>query len=414
MSGAAETVDAPSLTEGERNLVGTEAGYWAFLERVRALVPQLAARAAEAERLGRTSDDVLQAMRDAGLFKVLRPRRYGGYAQPPHILFDIGSILARGCMSASWVFLNLAIHDLYVANWPTRAQEEVWSSPDALIGSTFVFPAGRARRTEGGYLVSGRWPFSSGVHPCSWNILGAIVQDDSGAPPRQRYFLLKRDQYEILDTWHVEALRGTGSDDVEAKDAFVPEYLSLDYIELLEGRAAGAASHGDPLVSYPFAASGGFVLLCAIHGAARGAYDEFVEKALGAKARSSGKSLAAEPTYQSKIAEVGALLDAVETITRGAFRSIEADLVEGKVFTGKEALRLRRDSAFCVKLCVQAIDILFALGGGSALYQSNSLQRAWRDIHGGAAHIVFQWDIHGIAYGRVHLGLPSGLAGMKV
>src|SRR5690606_10745432 len=109
----------------------------------------------------------------------------------------------------AWVFVNLAIHDLYVANWSVEAQNEVWkSSPDTLIGSTFVFPAGSAKRCEGGYMLSGRWPFSSGVHPCQWNIVGAIVRGDDGEVLEQRYFLLKREQYAIVDNWHVEALRG--------------------------------------------------------------------------------------------------------------------------------------------------------------------------------------------------------------
>ena len=396
-------------------LVGTQMGYDVLIERAWDLLPLVAARAEEAESLGRTPPDVLEAMRRAGILKMLRPALFGGYGQRPELLLDVGAIIGRGCMSTAWVLMNLAIHDVYVANWPEQAQREVWSgNPDVLIGSTFVFPAGRATRVEGGYRLSGRWPFSSGVHPCEWNILGGIVQPAGEEPAQQRYFLLKREQYEILDTWHVEALRGTGSADVEVKDVFVPDYLTLDYIELLEGRAEGAALHEDPLVVFPFAAGGGFVLLCAMYGGLRGALETFVEKARGSLARSSGKPLAAEPTYQSKVADACAITDAVEVIMREAFRSMERDVRAGRPFTGKNALRLRRDSAFCARLCKEAADELFALGGGGALYKRSPLQRVWRDVHGGAAHIVFQWDIHGVAFGRVELGLPSGLPGLKV
>jgi 3-hydroxy-9,10-secoandrosta-1,3,5(10)-triene-9,17-dione monooxygenase len=415
MSRQAERHQGGGFAAPEGALVGTQAGYKTFVDRAWQLVPLLEEKASEAEELGHTPDCVVSAILDAGLFRILRPARYGGYAQPADLLFEIGSILARGCMSTAWVFVNLAIHDLYAANWPVCTQEEIWGgNPDALIGSSFVFPAGRAVRVSGGYQLSGRWPFSSGIHPCQWNILGAVVVGEHGEPPRQRYFMLKRAQYEILDTWHVEALRGTGSADVEAKDVFVPDHMTVDYVDLLAGRAEGAEVHDDPTVAYPFAASGGFVLLCAIYGAARGAYEQFIERAKGAVARSSGKALAAEPTYQSKLSEVGTLLDIVEQIIRSTFRSIDQDLRAGRDFTGKEALRIRRDSAYVVRMCVDAIDILFKLGGGAALYKRNALQRAWRDIHGGAAHIVFQWDIHGVAYGRVNLGLPSGLPGMSV
>jgi 3-hydroxy-9,10-secoandrosta-1,3,5(10)-triene-9,17-dione monooxygenase len=416
MSNPAGRVQVSSLPDSEQALIGTEEGYQTLIQRARDILPLVASRASDAETLGQVPRDVIDALRASGLLKMLRPARFGGYAQRPELLLDVGSIIGRGCTSTSWVLVNLAIHDLYVANWPREAQEEVWrTDADVLIGSSFVFPAGRARRVKGGYVVSGRWPFSSGVHPCEWNILGGIVQPEGDAgTPHQRYFLLKREQYSILDTWHVAALRGTGSADVEVRNAFVPDHLTLDYIELLGGCAPGASIHDDPLVSFPFAASGGFILLCPLYGAVRGALDAFVENARGAVARSSGKSLVAEPTYQSKLAEVGALIDAVELITREAFRSLQKDVVAGEKFTGKNALKLRRDSAFCAKLCVRAADILFALGGGSALFERNPLQRVWRDVHGGSAHIVFQWDVHGVAFGRVELGLPSGLPGMQV
>ena len=410
-----ECLEDGGFAAPEGALVGTQLGYDTFIERAWSLVPLLAEQASEAEALNRTPDLVIQAILDAGLFRILRPARYGGYAQPARLLSEVGSILSRGCMSTGWVFVNLAIHDLYAANWPVEAQEEIWGgNPDALIGSSFVFPAGRAVRVPGGYQLSGRWPFSSGVHPCQWNIMGAIASAGDGEPSHQRYFMLKREQYEILDTWHVEALRATGSADVEVKNVFVPDHMTVDYVDLLTGRAEGAAIHGDPTVAYPFAASGGFVLLCAIYGAARGAYDSSVERARAAVARSSGKALAAEPTYQSKVAEAATLLDIAEQMIRSAFYSIDRDLRAGISFTGLEALRIRRNSAYVAKMCVDAVDILFKLGGGSALYKHNALQRAWRDVHGGSAHIVFQWDIHGVAYGRVDLGLPSGLPGMSV
>jgi 3-hydroxy-9,10-secoandrosta-1,3,5(10)-triene-9,17-dione monooxygenase len=104
----------------------------------------------------------------------------------------------------------------------------------------------------------------------------------------------------------------------------------------------------------------------------------------------------------------------VEAVARRCFADTDAIIARGEGFTGRNAFRLRRDAAFCAKLVVQAVDIIFGLSGGSALYISNPVQRVWRDVHGGAAHIVFQWDVHGVASGRVELGLPSGMPGMLV
>ncbi|WP_242127386.1 acyl-CoA dehydrogenase family protein [Sphingobium sp. Sx8-8] len=393
---------------------GTPVGYAALIERAEALVPLIAENAAEAERIGRTPDLVVAAMRDAGLFRMVRPSAFGGYAQPPEILFDVCSIVARGCMSTAWVLANLAVHELYMALWPRHVQEEVWSNPDTLIGSTFVFPAGRANKVEGGYIVNGRWPFSSGIHPCDWTINGAIVAGEDGSPPSQRYFLLSRDQYDILDTWHTEALRGTGSTDVAATDAFVSEDRTLGYVDLVQGKAPGLDVHSEASVRFPFSVMGGFVLLSAVYGSARGAYERFVEEAKTKITKSSGKGLAAEPTFQSKVAEAGALLDAVEALVRRNFADMNEVIAKNEPFTGRMAFRMRRDASFCAKLTAEAADLIFALNGGSALYKSNSVQRMWRDVHGGVAHIVFQWDVHGVASGKVDLGIPSGMPGMLV
>jgi 3-hydroxy-9,10-secoandrosta-1,3,5(10)-triene-9,17-dione monooxygenase len=396
------------------DLIATELGYRTFLQRARSLVSLLADNAEMTEQLGRTPPVLMDAIREAGIFRILRPARFGGYAQRPELLFDVCAVLAEGCMSTAWVVANLAVHDLYLALWPLSVQEDVWSDPDALIGSTFVFPAARATAAEGGYIVNGRWPFSSGIHPCQWTINGALVVSEHGAPPTQRYFLLKSDQYEILDTWHVVALRGTGSADVSAKDAFVPDERTVGYVDLLQGRAPGLSVYGEPTVRFPFSVMGGFVLLSAIYGAARGALNRFVADAGTRITKSSGKGLAAEPTFQSKVAEAAVLLDTVEAVARRRFADTDAIIARGEGFTGRNAFRLRRDASFCAKLVVQAVDIIFGLSGGSALYVSNPVQRVWRDVHGGAAHIVFQWDVHGVASGRVELGLPSGMPGMLV
>jgi 3-hydroxy-9,10-secoandrosta-1,3,5(10)-triene-9,17-dione monooxygenase len=374
----------------------------------------LEAHAQAAETLGRTPSDVLDALKNSGLFKILRPRRYGGYGLAPSAMFEVGATLARGCMSTAWVYVNLAIHEIYVAAWPAAIQREVWSDTETLVGSTFVFPAGRAKRVEGGYLLNGRWPFSSGIYPCSWTINGGIVEGEDDRPPETRYFLLREGEYEILDTWRVAALKGTGSADTQVRDLFVPEERTLGYRELLRCEAPGLALNDEWTMRVPLASVGGFVLMAPIYGALRGAFDQFVEAARTRTARSSGKGLASEPTFQSRVSEAAVIIDTLETIINRTYQDMEAAMVAGEIYTGQNALRMRRDGAYCARLAKQAADILFALGGGSALYESSPLQRMWRDVHGGTAHIVYQWDVQGVVSGKVELGLPSGLPGLDV
>ena len=193
------------------------------LSRARAMVPRLKERAPLADSLRRCPDESVRELIESGLMRLLQPRRVGGSELPWVALIDIGSELARGCGSTAWNWANYAVHHWMLAFWPVACQDEIWGADrDVLIASSMVFPAGKARRVAGGYRLSGRWPFSSGVDPSAWNMLGGIVRGEADTG-EYRMFLLPLEDYTVIDNWHVMGLRGTGSKDVEAKDVFVPE-----------------------------------------------------------------------------------------------------------------------------------------------------------------------------------------------
>lgn len=396
------------------------ADYAMLLERAHALLPLLRARAPEAEKLRQLPADVVKAVADAGLFRILQPRHAGGYALPAMIFYDVCSILARGCASTGWVVANLCSHHLLMGLWPKEAQDTVWG-PDgekgeSLIAASYVFPAGRAERVAGGYTLSGRWPFCSGVHPSNWNMLGGMVQDPAGGAPEKRLFLLHMDQYEVIDNWHVAGLRGTGSADLAAKDVFVPEHMTLSDADTHNMRAPGLAACTAPLFRFPIAAAAPYILVAVLHGAASGALEEFVATTKKRVARSTGGNMADFTAVQSKIAEAGACLDAADLLSRKHLDATMQHVIDHYDTREKlpvaDAVKARRDAAFAAQLCVRAVDLVFGAGGGTALYETSPLERAWRDVHAGIAQITLQWDIVGPACGRVELGLPSGLAGV--
>src|SRR3954469_6542568 len=222
-----------------------------FLARAEALVPTLAARARKAEELRRIPDETIADLKSSGLFRVLQPKRVGGAELPYDALVRITAILARGCGSTAWVYANLANHDFMLAMWPGEAQDEVWGkSADPLIGSALMFPPGRATKVAGGYKLSGRWKFSSGIDACTWTMLGGIASAD-GELPDYRVFLLPAQDYRVIDTWHAAGLRGTGSKDVEVSDVLVPEHRSLA-VNAMKGCAApGTAVNSSTLYRLP-------------------------------------------------------------------------------------------------------------------------------------------------------------------
>ena len=404
-------IDAPT---GARS--GVKASPYAeAVQRARDLVVDLAATAVETESAGQVLPANVDKLHAADLWRIVQPRSAGGLELPPSIFFDVGSQLARGCASTSWVVGNLASHQILLAHWPERAQQEVWGASQAtLVGSSYVFPSGKARRVDGGYLLSGRWPFSSGIDPCAWVQLGALVAGPDGQPPERLYFQIPRADYEILDTWDVAGLRGTGSKDVQAHEVFVPGYRTVSYEDIVHLRSPGLALHPQPLFRFPFWAAGGYVLVSTLYGAVSAALDHFVERTRASASRSSGQGLAGHSAMQQRIGRAAALLDTVELTARRRLEDVHAMMENDGRMDVAYAARTRRDASYLATLCVEAVDVLFAGGGGSALQRNNPLQRIWRDVHAGSANFTLQWDVTGPAYGRILLGLPSGLPGMPV
>src|SRR3954452_23428314 len=162
-----------------------------LLARAEALVPVLRERANHTEELRRLPEETIEDLHRTGLFRILQPRRVGGSELPFRSIVELVSTIGKGDGSPAWVLATLAAHHWLLGMWPKEAQDEIWGqSPDNLIGSALIFPRGRARRVPGGYRVSGRWPFSSGVDPAAWNMLGAIMHDEDTGVAQPRIFLV--------------------------------------------------------------------------------------------------------------------------------------------------------------------------------------------------------------------------------
>lgn len=398
-----------------RRFANDPAARQAMIDAARAMIPTLRARAPLAEDLRRVPDETVADFHRAGFFRVLQPFRVGGYEFDPSIYIDICAEIARGCPSSSWVLANLAAHHLFMALWSERAQDEVWGpSPDTLIGSSYIFTAGKAERVEGGWRVNGTWPFSSGIDPCQWTVVGASAPGRQGEAPENHFFLLPREDYEIIDTWHVVGLRGTGSKDLLIRDAFVPDHRVISFTEQATGAAPGLAVNTGALYRLPMQATGGFTLISTIYGAARGAVEDHVAGLRARVARVGGRSLADIASVQTRIAEAEAALDTVEMIARDAWTRAMRQIRETGSIDPRDALRMKRDAAWCARLCVQAVDLVFAGAGGGGLFEGQALQRHWRDVHAGAAQFGLQWDVWAPAYGRMRLGLPGGVPGIAI
>jgi 3-hydroxy-9,10-secoandrosta-1,3,5(10)-triene-9,17-dione monooxygenase len=386
---------------------GRAADYAELWGRAEQLLPVLRERAAGCEELRRMPDETLRDLHDAGLFRMQQPRRVGGSEIEFAAVVTFGALLARACASSAWNLVNLGSHHLLLGMFPPKAQDDVWNvSADALIASSFVFPAGRAQRVEGGYQVSGRWPFSSGVDPSDWNLLAGQIAGAEGEPPEQRVFLLHKSQYKVHDTWFAGGLRGTGSKDVEVKDQFVPEHRTLAVADMKGGPTPGSAVNPGPLFQVPVFALFPYMLSGVSLGIAEGLIDDFAAGSAG-RGKMTGAKIAAVQSVQLRLGEAAAFARASRLFQVGNCREAEAMVKEGKVPDLPTKARYRLEGAYAVDWAVKAVDVLFMLSGASGLYESGHVARAFRDAHAVKQHFSFNTDVAGTTYGRVALGLPS-------
>src|SRR5258708_1165037 len=221
----------------------------AMIARAKALIPRLSDRASRTEGLRRLPSETERDLHEAGLFRIVQPKRVGGSEFDYVALVDCADAIGQADASVSWNLANIASHHWMLGMFDRRAQDLVWNKDvNALIASSFIFPAGRAREVDGGYVLRGSWPFSSGVDSSEWNMLASVVSSDDEADGIEyRIFLLNKSDYRILDTWNATGLRGTGSNDVEVKDAFAAEAMTLAVSDLDGGPTPGRGIKPNPV-----------------------------------------------------------------------------------------------------------------------------------------------------------------------
>jgi len=382
--------------------------YAVMIARAKALIPNLRDRASRTEELRRLPPETERDLHDTGLFRIVQPKRVGGSEFDYVALVDCADALGQADASVGWNFANLASHHWMLGMFDKRAQDLVWKNADALIASSFIFPAGRARKVDGGYVLRGSWPFSSGVDSCEWNMLASVVSSDDEADGIEyRIFLLNKSDYKIKDTWNATGLRGTGSNDVEVNDAFVAEPMTLAVSDLAGGPTPGSAVNPNALYELPVFSLFPYVLSGVALGNAQACLDDYVEVARHRTSTYNRAKLADLQSTQIKIAEASAKIDAARLIMRSTCIEAMADARRGHVPGTAAKTKLRRDGAYSVNLCTEAVSLLFSASGARGLFTTGALQRQFRDAHAINSHLAFNFDAAGTNYGRVALGLPS-------
>lgn len=372
---------------------------------VRELVPVLRERAQETEDARRVSGESIKGLLEAGFFRLLQPRRYGGAEAHPNEFYRAVRLIAGACGSTGWVASVLGCHPWQLALFDDRAQQEVWGvDEDTLVCSSYA-PMGRARVVDGGLSFAGRWSFSSGCDHAGWVFLGGLVLDEDGNPTDFRTFLLPREDYVIEDVWDTVGLRGTGSNDIIVDEVFVPEYRTLSFVDTGKCVCPGQRVNTAPLYRLPFASVFSCSISVPVVGMAEGAYAAYLEHTR-ARVRATTGGRAAEDTFaQLRIADAASRIDAaVLQIERNMAE--EMALVEaGEKVPFPLRMRVRRDQVNATGAAIAAVDRLFESAGGRALRVGTPIQRFWRDAHAGRVHAINDPEKALAMFGQAELGL---------
>jgi 3-hydroxy-9,10-secoandrosta-1,3,5(10)-triene-9,17-dione monooxygenase len=374
--------------------------YQEALRRAREIVPVLRDRAQKCEEARVLLPENEQLLHQTGLFRYSQPKAFGGMELPYVAVVDIVAELARGCPSTAWNVGNLGCHHWILGYYEPQTQHEVWDAdPDALIASSIALAAGRGTKTRDGYVVSGRWPFSSGVDNCAWNMLAVTIYEGETAVD-WRLCLVPRSDYRIIDTWYAMGMVGTGSKDIEVKEVFVPERRALELAKCRGGlEHPGGKLNRGPLYRIPLVAAAGHPLSAAALGAAEGAYEHVVGVFKGRTGTYTGAKVSDFQAVQVKVARARVLIDSARYLMRQSAIAFEE---EGPDLHAK--LRLRAQNTLAVMQSREAVETLWSCYGANAIYTRDPLQRFLRDTQAINQHFSFNFDIAGSAYGLVALG----------
>ena len=362
-----------------------------LLRRAAALAPKFRARAADCETLRRTPDETIDDLIETRLHRMCQPARFGGSELDWEAVCEVSLVLGRGDCSQAWVSNIYAEHAYVIALFADEAQQEVWGTKiDALVSASIIPLRNGFERVSGGWKMSGRWSFASGLHHADWVVIANFTEDPEHAGDHLN-FLIPASDYVIDDDWYTMGMAGTGSATIVLDNAFVPDHRTITNSDVAAGRAPGTAFNTAPLYRMPFFGFAQLALCSVPVGTALGMVEDFAAT-LGT---SPGSEIISE-----RLSEAAAETHAATLLLRDRARLNMECLSAGKALGETEAALTMRDGAYAMNLAKRAATRLFDMAGGRAQYLSAPIQRAFRDVQTSGSHGSLNWPRSALRYVR--------------
>ncbi len=380
-----------------------------IVDRAAGLAGVLRKNAAWSEENRRLHDDTIEAMADAGLFKMRVPARYGGYECDTRTLVEVATELGKADGSAAWTASVYWIPTWMACMFPDDVQDEVFSTPDVRVCGT-LSPSAIATPADGGVVVNGKWGFISGAHHSQWQeIIAVLVGPD--AEPYPVMGLVPLSDLLIVDDWHTAGLKGTGSVSTVAKDVFIPQERILPLPAVLQGQYASQLNAGNPIYRTPLLPVASASSVGTVIGLAQAAKDAFFKRLPNRKITYTAyESQREAPLTHLQVAEATLKIDEAQFHARRLATLVDTKGAEGASWTVEERVTARADLGAVCRLGKEAIDIFAMASGGSSIYSDVPIQRIARDIQAVNLHALMHPNTNAELYGRVLCGLePNSL-----
>lgn len=380
-----------------------------LVARATALRPLLLANAEASSAAGRVEPAVMDALADAGLFALTVPARFGGYETNSRTYVDVLSELARGDGSTAWSVMLLNIGNWFATTWPAQAQDEIWGQVPGATCCVVLSPGGKGIVAEGGLVVSGKWPYSSGSFAATHAIMGFLAPQPDGSF-RPALGILQPGQFTVEPTWAPIGMRGTGSDTVSADGVFIPSHRIQYLDDLIEGRYATEFRATEPRSRAPFLATGTIIFGAIQVGLGKAAFDLTVErlkqKGVVGTAYTAARN---SPSHQIQLAKAAVKIDAAEQLMHRSCRDIDESAISGEYLSELIRARVRNDTGEIVELVNDAIDQVLKAGGSSGFMTTTPLSRIFQDAFTAGSHVHATPGIATDVYGKLLLEADGDL-----
>jgi alkylation response protein AidB-like acyl-CoA dehydrogenase len=371
------------------------------------LRPLLAANAAQGEVERQVPQQSIEAMAEAGVFKVMVPKRYSGYEATMAVQLDVSAAVAAGDGGAGWIVSLIGACAWGTSLFSGQAQDDVFGAdPDARVCGS-IPPTGSSVRVDGGWRISGRWSYTSGSPHAQWALLGALLVQGDDRPPMPGIALIPMSELEFVDTWHMAGMRASGSHTLVADDVFVPEHRTLSTILAAQGQYA-TEYQDETLYHAAFFPVLTLTLVGPLLGLGTAALDHVRTAAATKGIAATTFARQADSTgFQLQFAEAAMRIDSARLHAHRAADDIDRHASERSQPDAMLRARVRADASYAAQQVLAAIDILCNAHGSGGFAESSPLRRIWQDANVGARHGLITPAVSYEVYGKALLGVEN-------